>query len=391
MVKAVEKSRIVFVSTMGGVPWGGSEELWSQTALHLKKLGHDIRVSVFDWPNRHGRLGELASAGAGVSFRPRELAFGGRLMEKLLQRISPGSSERPAAAWLREQAPDLVIISQGYTLDGIPWMLACRELGLAYCPIVHANSESWWPEDSQLESLRNGFSGARKLFFVSRPNLNLMEMQCGMRFPNAEIVVNPWKVDASEPVPWPVSDEVMEIACVGRLDPKAKGQDVLLQVFAQDKWRGRPIQLNIYGDGPCEESLKALAELFDLRNVSFKGQVSDVRSIWAQNHALILPSRFEGLPLVIVEAMFCGRLVIATDVAGNAEYIIDEVNGFVASAPACKLLDEAMERAWSRRSEWREIGARARDHVIAEIPHDPIELFSQKLLALSQGAVLPGF
>ena len=376
---------------MGGVPWGGSEELWSQTALHLKELGHDVRVSVYEWPKPHSRLAELAHTGAQVAFRPRGRSFTGRLKEKLLERVSPSPFDRAAMAWLKEHAPDLVVISQGYTMDGIPWMLACRELGIPYCPIVHANSESWWPEDGDLESMRNGFSGARQIFFVSKPNQNLMEMQCGMRFRQAEIVVNPWKVDASEPVPWPDSDEVMEIACVGRLDPKAKGQDVLFQVLAQKKWKERPLRVNIYGDGPCEESLKALADMLDLQNVSFKGQVSDVRSIWAQNHAMILPSRFEGLPLVIVEAMFCGRMVIATDIAGNAEYILDGINGFVASAPACKLLDEAMERAWARKSEWREIGEKARDHVIAEIPKNPIQLFSQKLLALSQSAVPPGF
>ena len=391
MVKSGNTYRIAFVSTMGGVPWGGSEELWSQTAMHMKKLGHDIRVSVYDWPQRHGRLGELASAGADVSFRPRGLTFAGRMKGKLLTKISGNSLDRAVLSWLREQAPELVVISQGYTMDGVPWMSACRELGLAYCPIIHANSEAWWPEDGELESLRSGFSGARKLFFVSRPNQNLMEMQCGMRFEEAEIVVNPWKVDASEPVPWPDSDEVMEIACVGRLDPRAKGQDVLMQVLAQEKWKARPLRLNVYGDGPCEHSLKALSGLFDLKNVSFKGQVSEVRTIWAKNHAMILPSRFEGLPLVIVEAMFCGRMVITTEVAGNTEHIIDGVNGFVAAAPTWKLLDDAMERAWSRKSEWREIGAKARDHVIAEIPENPIQLFSQKLHALCQDACPPGF
>ena len=55
--------------------------------------------------------------------------------------------------------------------------------------------------------------------------------------------------------------------------------------------------------------------------------------IWAEHHALVLPSRFEGMPLVVVEAMLCGRPCIVTDVGGNAELIRDGINGFLAKAP----------------------------------------------------------
>ena len=49
------------------------------------------------------------------------------------------------------------------------------------------------------------------------------------------------------------------------------------------------------------------------------------------NHVHAMPSRIEGLPLVLIEAMLCGRPVVATDVAG-AEVIEDEVTGFLAGA-----------------------------------------------------------
>jgi glycosyltransferase involved in cell wall biosynthesis len=117
-----------------------------------------------------------------------------------------------------------------------------------------------------------------------------------------------------------------------------------------------------------------------VENVEFCGQSNDVSKIWAENHGLVLPSRYEGLPLVIVEAMFCGRMVITTDIAGNTEYLSEGISGFIAQAPTWELLDEAMEIAWARRSRWREMGVNARQHALAELPADPIGVFAQKLV-----------
>ena len=46
-----------------------------------------------------------------------------------------------------------------------------------------------------------------------------------------------------------------------------------------------------------------------------------VEEIWASNHVLVMPSRAEGFPLAIVEAMLCARPVLASDVAGNSEIV----------------------------------------------------------------------
>jgi glycosyltransferase involved in cell wall biosynthesis len=297
----------------------------------------------------------------------------------------PGPLDVSELAWLRKSTPDLVVISQGGPWDGIPWMLACHELGLGYCTVLQANSEMLWPLDEDIERTRRALRGARRVFLVSRSNRALLERQCGLRFDNAEVIANPWKVGLGAEIAWPGDDGDTQLACVARLDPRAKGQDVLLEVLSQPRWRQRPIRLNLYGTGPCEQSLKSLAALFGLEKLHFHGQVSDVQSIWTTNHALVLPSRLEGSPLAIIEAMLCGRPVIATAVAGNAELVRDGVNGFLAAAPTPVLLDEAMERAWSHRREWRGIGCKARSDVMKALPADPIGEFAQKLLGLASG------
>ncbi len=375
--------KIAFVTTMAGVAWGGSEELWGQTALRLREAGHDVIASVYQWPSLPKPLAMFEKAGGRLNFRPIDIRFPWSVVERFRQRISPDPLPKADMKWLASERPDLLVVSQGGPWDGVPWMMACRQLGIPYCPIVHAHSEIWWPMDDDLPAGRQALTDARKVFFVSKANRDLMELQAGMRIEQAEVVVNPWKVDASAPVAWPDASTITDLAFVGRMDPRAKGQDVLLKVLAMPKWRERPIRLNFYGDGPCVESIKTLVGLLELKNVFFQGQVSDVRSIWAKNHALVLPSRYEGLPLVIVEAMFCGRPVITTDVAGNAELLRDGLTGFVAEAPTVRMWDEAMERAWEKRDRWQEIGALARQDALNAIPADPIEIFSRKLVELA--------
>lgn len=376
--------KIAFVSTMEGAPWGGSEELWNQTALRLLAEGDKVCVSLIDWGERPAPVRAVMEAGGKIMFRALKKATAGRLIDKFWKVVSPGPLRRECMTWLRNEAPDLLVISQGMPWEGLHWMEACSSLGVPYCPLVHANSEVWWPNDDNLELIRSGFGSARCVFFVSHENKRLAELQCGVRLPHGEVVINPWKVDAASAVPWLDDDGVTQIACVGRVDPQAKGQDLLLQVMAMPKWRARALRLNIYGGGPSFRSVQALAEMLELNNVNFAGHVSDVAEIWSANHALVLPSRYEGLPLVIVEAMLCGRPVVTTNVAGNAEFLTEGASGFIAAAPTVGLLDEALERAWSRRSDWREMGAKGREDLLGLLPKDPIHKFVTRLRCLAR-------
>jgi glycosyltransferase involved in cell wall biosynthesis len=103
--------------------------------------------------------------------------------------------------------------------------------------------------------------------------------------------------------------------------------------------------------------------------VTFHGRVQDIRQIWAQNQLLLMPSVMEGMPLAVVEAMLCGRPVLATDVGGHSEWIEDNVQGFMAAAPTLHALEEAWQRAWLRRDEWQQMGERA--HQRASTLYDP--------------------
>ena len=103
-------------------------------------------------------------------------------------------------------------------------------------------------------------------------------------------------------------------------------QDLLVPVFASEKWRGRPVTINFYGEGPDGPALKRMAEEAGVTSFRYRGRVSDIAKIWRDNHALLMPSRMEGLPIMLVSAMVSARVpaavrpVQALQSAGRGEW-----------------------------------------------------------------------
>ena len=356
--------------------WGGSEELWSGAAQLMAASGH--RVSVFKTAlnETHPRIQQLKS----LACRVRKLKHSPRL-QPLITRLNL----LVLASHLVIHRPNLVVVSQGDNHDGLHFGYLCQKLSIPYVLISQKAADHFWPPDESRQYRRGVFVGATRCFFVSEHNRRLTEDQIGTDLTNAEVVRNPHLAPIDRPLPWPDgADEYLRMACVARLYLLDKGQDILLRVLARDKWKGRRLYVSFYGSGANRDALTSLARRLDLNNVSFEGQTADVASVWRNHHALILPSRAEGLPLSLVEAMMCGRPAIATNVGGNPEVIEDGVTGFL-TAPFEDAIDAAMEEAWSRRRELDEMGQRASVRIRELVPRNPGQEFAVNLLKLAQG------
>lgn len=376
--------RFLFVTAMTGYPWAGSEELWGGAAMRLVDAGHSVAALVPRWPTLAAPLERLRSAGATVRMRAAQRFGLGHRVAAKLGRALFGPRESDDLRWIRAQRPDLVCVSNGNYFDGLPYLEFCAGAGLPFASIVQANGEFLWPSDDLADRILAAYGRARRTFFVSVANRGLMERHLGASIVSSEIVRNPFNTPWDVPAEWPAEDGTTRLACVARYDPSAKGQDLLFDVLAAEPWRSRPVMLSLFGAGPMERSLRRLAAVRGLdRTVAFRGHVADIRGIWKDHHALVLPSRYEGLPLALVEAMLCGRPAIVTDVAGNAELLEDGVTGFVAAAATPRHLGEAMERAWVRRDAWGAIGRAARDAVRRQIPEDPAGCFAKRLLEIA--------
>lgn len=378
--------RILFVSTMIGAPFGGSEELWSQTALRLAKDNQCIVGAVAKgWTPMPPHHRALQEAGSQLFFPKGKITVTPPVHKRLLNRLLPGKlqyqtlTRRDDYSALPEFKPELVVISQGGQNEGSDWARECRKQQIAYVVINQLVKNAEWMVDGQAaQATKDMYTEAVMCFFTCRNNIAVLEKQLAMQLINAQIHANPFHTAYENNLPYPVSD-TFKLAFPAALMVFHKGQDVLFEMLRQQKWQQRPLQINLYGKGPHEEQLRELKEHWKLENVHFKGYVSDMDEIWRTNHGMILTSRMEGVPVVLVGAMLCKRMAIVTDVGGHAEYIDNGVNGFVAKAPTVELIDEAMEKAWEHRGEWEQMGVNAAEKVKRMIPFDPVGVFVEKL------------
>lgn len=376
-------ARFSFVSTLDSMPWGGSELLWVQAAAHLRAQGHEVAASVHWWPQLASPIADLERAGCPLQLR--RIRHRQKMLAQVLKRPDP--QLQLIESWLEKTAPDLVVLSLECQTPGIEWMQACARRNIPYAFVMHAAVERLWPPDHVNLPYAEAVAAARGQFFVSEGNLNWVRKQFARPLPEARIVRNPFGVDYDAAPLWPADgstpdQSTLRLACVGRLDAPSKGQDILLEVLKEKKWKERDLHVTLFGSGPHEQALRDLCAMWELKSVSFGGHTSDVEAIWRDHHALVLPSRVEGLPIVIVEALLCGRPCIVTDVAGNAELLQDNETGFVARAPKAEFVDEALERAWARRSDLEKMGREGARRVREEIPRDPAAVFASELLAL---------
>ena len=146
----------------------------------------------------------------------------------------------------------------------------------------------------------------------------------------------------------------------------------------EKKWRDRPVTITFFGSGNDEQGLKDMAALLKLDNVFFAGHVKDMDALWREYHALILPSRSEGLPLSMVEAMAAGRIAIISKAGGNTELIKENETAF-SGYPYEETFDEAMERAWQQRDNWEAMGLQAAKDIAAVVPASPEKEFIEHL------------
>lgn len=378
------KPRILVLSC-NETPWGGSEELWARSALRLVENGAYVRIAKPHIDPMVPALQALATKDvtiadlARIGFLPYRLAA---LLRNVFRPASTILQLLPLWWQIWRTKPHLVVLSQGGNWDGfhMGWLL--NKLKIPYALICQKATDLYWPPDFLRARVTTLAIEARHIFFVSHHNHRLFEEQIGARLHHASVVRNPFLVDYAEPLPWPEDEGPTRLACVGRLYPMEKGQDMLLRVLALPKWRERNLIVNLYGAGPNAEGLKAMARYLECDNVVFMGHVDDVEAIWRDHHALVLPSRAEGLPLVLVEAMLTGRVAVVSTAGGSGEVVDDNITGFLMQGQDEAALDEALERAWQARDRWQGIGAEAAMAIRQQVPPDPAETLALHILQL---------
>jgi glycosyltransferase involved in cell wall biosynthesis len=379
-LSSINMKRIGFVSTLDPFPWAGSEELWSQTARRMAEFGYRVGINVFSWENEACQVKELSQTeNCEVYRRPKSTSLWQRSLNKVFTPEQLNWADFHMQGWLKRFQPDLVAISTGAGFDGKEWMQACQKQDIPYVIIVQLADIVFWPDSETVKEISDLFARAKAVFFVSKHNLENFSKLFARNLDNATVTYNPLNLNLETKVDWPEDSSTLHLACVARIGIEHKGQDILLEVMSQPKWRNRPITVTLFGDGHHKGIMQNLKNFWQLDNIIFGGFAEDIASVWSKHHALVLPSRYEGLPLAVVEAMTCQRICIVTDVGGNSDLIEDGISGFVASAPTTRIFEETLDRAWERQHEWQQMGENAARRVREIIPRDPVANFVKEL------------
>ncbi|RTY76867.1 glycosyltransferase family 4 protein [Flavobacterium sp. LS1R10] len=371
-------SKKIFFTTEN-ISWGGSELLWSRTVAELSQFSFSIAVCVHEKLKLPQELLSLEKDSKIQIFIHSNsiLSIWKRMLNRFLPYRKRFKSSNLRHKFILDFNPDLIVMNQGFNFNAVDLMLFALKNNLSFVTISHAVNEGLWPNLDLRKKMLQGFNNSQKNYFVSHDNLLVTQNQLGNILDNAAVIRNPYNVSFAIDLDFPKLD-IFHLAFVGRYDFCAKGQDVLLQVLAETKWKSRNLWVNFYGEGNDVENLKDLVEMYQLTNVMIHSHTA-TEEIWKMNQGLILTSRFEGLPIVVVEAMLCKRLVIVTNVSGNAEFVQDNESGFIAAAPRPEYVDEALERAWQQRKNWEAIGNKAREEIITLIPENPAVDFANEL------------
>lgn len=351
---------IAFV-TINGRAWGGSEVLWTAAAKESLKQGHKVLVSMFDFPDLPQPIQELKDNGAAFHFRRR---FYPPLLKRLNKKISNSfageGKKKTYHDYLNSFGADTILFNLGggeeMASDPHDLMVFVKQTNIPFSIYCHSLSLVPVNNEQVNENLRVSFSKAKHVFFTSNMQKETYEHQIQMKIANGVVMSQPLNVDTIAAVD--VHDTgYYEMAMIGNMLLRHKGQDVAIKALSGEKWRSRNFRLNIYGIGEDEQYVRKYVAYYGLQDkVVFHGFEKDMTNIWKNNHIHIIPSRQDSGPITLFEAMCCGKPIVGTRMGAIAGYVEDNVNGYICEPGSVVSFEEALDKAWSRKEEWSEMG-----------------------------------
>src|SRR5207302_207489 len=122
-----------------------------------------------------------------------------------------------------------------------------------------------------------------------------------------------------------------------------KGIDVLIQAWGIVHKQLPQARLIIVGDGPIRHQLKYIANALGVDDsIEFVGQQNNIVAQLQRGSIFVLPSRWEGMPNAVLEAMACGLPCVATRVSGSEDIITHGVNGLLVEPEAYMGMAQAL-------------------------------------------------
>jgi glycosyltransferase involved in cell wall biosynthesis len=312
----------------------GGHQVMACLAVEALASSPDWRPVFFCTPDNRRlteRLEEIRAATGNLEIRPSP--FSTRKLQGLRNRFSTASISSLRLLFGQEN-PDLILCIQGEIEDGSLALCAAETLHtpcISYIPVPHRMAHM----GAKLGAVRD----ALNTYLFKKPDgwITISESMKSLleeRGAGAPIAVVHNGIDltrfaagdsaAARRVLGLPSGQTL-LGCIGRIEFNQKQQDFLVRTFSDGWTAEEAVRLVITGDGPDRTRLETL-----LRDLGLSERVillpwqADSALVYKALDLLIIPSRFEGVPLVMLEALACGTPVIGSNRDGMKDLLPPE-------------------------------------------------------------------
>jgi glycosyltransferase involved in cell wall biosynthesis len=364
----------------------------------------DFHLVLADSPVTRQKAKELEPLGVRASFYKH---FNVDFFRRNLYRARDRIRSRPfrTLPWydvIGHERPDLVwfcvsttneLLDLGYAVE------KCRQMSIPYWIVIQHSYESiFFNSDRAMDTAAAAATGASSMIFIAERNRLTLERAIGKRLENVfrshntlpqKKIDDAARVAAERPVNLGGPARFFNL---GRFSPRDKGQHLLVEAFSDAGWRIRDWTLSFVGmDDFGRSFVERLARYYGIAidRFQFVPFTDNVFAEIACHDVLVMPSLAEGTPYAMIESMAAGRPAVGTPVGGIPELISEGITGWLARTVDVSDVSDALERMWTDRVRWPQIGRSAQALIAAEyVAEHSAEKLLEKMLK-DAGALAP--
>lgn len=363
---------ILFLSVMNGAAWGGSEELWYQSALWTARNGYPTGVCCFAWKAKSKKIQALEQAGCQLFLLPgKEMTGKMPLLGKL--------KGKAALRKVPFETYDQIIVSQGGWKDvaHAPFKKLYQRLK-NYSLLYHNyNVQEKFSRRRSL-AMKEWVNKASKNLGDTEKIFLAMATSYIMAIPNQGKLFNPLTFETpATPAPYPGQQQDNYIFSVfAALDTERKAQEILIEALAGEQWRDKNWELHLYGEGKDKKLLQELIASRQMQGKIFlRGKADNYQEAIRQTHLVLQITHIDAMPITVMDAMAMARPVVVSDVGDMPNWIKQDLNGWVANYVTVDSINHTLRLAWERKENWEAMGKESFAIFHRDFPEQPVEYF----------------
>lgn len=346
------------VLMLSSIAMGGSERVLVSLLPYIKAQGIDVRLCTLNTRRDSLLVEDFQKSGI-----PR--------FDMGAKRMLDPQAWKKFVAMLKDEKIDIIHAQDQDT--NIYAAAAHRRHGMPSVMTRHVMVE---PTDTRKEAIRAqmvfaaakyGFDG---IVAVSNAVRHHFSKQAGIPLSKIETIYNGIEVDRfatrdkraakRQEMGW---DEATPIVIMVAVLRRGKGHEVLFEAVPAIKAAVPNVKIMLVGEGELSDSLREQAKLHS-DVIEFLGQRGDVSELLGASDVLVLPSLSEALPTVLIEAGAASLPLVATDVGGSAEIVVDGETGYIVPPNQSEPLAQRLIELLQNPAFARQMGENARQRVV---------------------------